>query len=81
MSKKTKAVGSRTPKPKRSFIPGPYKLSIEHKRCVIPSTGYFEPHYNPGGSKVPYYARVPVDEVFSIGGLWSSWTNRTPENR
>lgn len=57
------------------FSTWPYKLSIEHKRCIIPSTGYFEPHYNPDGSKVPYYATVPGEDIFSIGGLWSSWMN------
>ncbi|GAB0475101.1 SOS response-associated peptidase [Alistipes indistinctus] len=62
-------------KAEKVFDTWPYKLVIEHKRCVIPSTGYFEPHYNPDGSKVPYYARVQGDEVFSIGGLWSNWTN------
>lgn len=57
------------------FNTWPYKLAIGHKRCIIPSTGYFEPHYNPDGSKVPYYARVPQEDVFSIGGLWSSWAD------
>ena len=73
VQQKDKSGWYKNAKAEKVFDTWPYKLSIEHKRCIIPSTGYFEPHYNPDGTKAPYYAHLPETEIFSIGGLWSSW--------
>lgn len=75
VAQKDKGGWFKNAKAEKVFDTWPYKLSISHQRCIIPSTGYFEPHYNNDGSKVPYYAHVPDTDVFSIGGLWSRWTN------
>ncbi len=59
VQQKDKSGWYKNAKAEKVFDTWPYKLSIEHKRCIIPSTGYFEPHYNPDGTKAPYYAHLP----------------------
>lgn len=57
------------------FTTWPYKLSIGSQRCIIPSSGFFEWHENPDGTKSPYFIHLPDTEVFSIGGIWDKWTD------
>ncbi|MDL2322725.1 SOS response-associated peptidase [Bacteroidales bacterium OttesenSCG-928-A17] len=59
------------------FDTWPYKLSINSKRCLIPSTGFFEWHENPDKTKTPYHILLPNKEIFSIAGLWDEWVNPT----
>jgi putative SOS response-associated peptidase YedK len=48
------------------------------KRCLIPCTGFYEWRwFNGGKSKYPYFVYLPEEPVFSIGGLWSEWTDRS----
>jgi len=57
----------------------PYKMSITNHRCIIPVTGFFEPHYDtPKGKSWMYYIHLQNQEIFSIGGVFSHWNN--PEN-
>ena len=46
---------------------------IISRRCIIPSTGYFEFHHNPDKSKTPFFIYVKSQEIFSIAGLWNKW--------
>ena len=57
------------------FNTWPYKLSVASQRCIIPSTGFFEWHENPDGTKVPFYIHFPEEEIFSIGGIWDKWVD------
>ena len=57
------------------FDTWPYKLSIHSRRCIIPSTGFFEYHENPDKTKTPYHIYMPKEEIFSIAGLWDEWVN------
>ncbi|MCC8019914.1 MAG: SOS response-associated peptidase [Rikenellaceae bacterium] len=50
-----------------------YRGLIRRKRCLIPSTGYFEYHHNPDRTKTPYYVFVNGGEIFSMGGLYDTW--------
>lgn len=59
------------------FETWPYKLVISSQRCIIPSTGFFEWHENPDGSKTPYYIHMPETEILSIGGMWDLWIDQT----
>lgn len=45
------------------------------KRCLIPTTGYFEHRWlnDKGKSKIPYYIFLKERPVFSIAGLYSKW--------
>jgi putative SOS response-associated peptidase YedK len=51
------------------------ELAKYGKRCLIPSTGYFEhKHLDPKGKKKhPYYIWLKDRPIFSMGGLYSVW--------
>jgi putative SOS response-associated peptidase YedK len=40
------------------------------QRCVLVMAGFYEPHVNPDGSRVPYLVRLTDREVFGVAGLW-----------
>jgi len=48
------------------------------KRCLIPCTGFFEWRWFKGGKvKYPYFIHCRDEKIFSIAGLWSSWTDKS----
>jgi len=51
-----------------------FRSSIFSKRCLIPSTGYFEFHHK-GKEAIPYYISLNDEEIFSMGGLYETWRN------
>jgi len=51
-----------------------FRVSILSKRCLIPSTGYFEFHHA-GKEVTPYYLFVRDEAIFSLGGLFDVWQN------
>lgn len=53
------------------------KSPVFSKRCLIPSTGYFEFHHKTDKSVVPYFIFLPNEEIFSMGGLYEKWQNPT----
>lgn len=59
------------------FTTSSYRAPINYRRCIIPSTGYFEYHY-PGGRKtngLPYFIFIPSLEIFSMAGIFDEWVN------
>jgi putative SOS response-associated peptidase YedK len=48
------------------------------KRCLIPCTGFFEWRWldEKGKVKVPYYITLQNQPLFSIAGLFSTWTDK-----
>ncbi len=48
-----------------------YKTSATTKRCIIPVTGFFEPHEY-SGKKYPYHIKRKDDDVFGLAGLYTS---------
>ncbi len=52
-----------------------FREPIKSKRCVIPSTGFFE-WRTEGTKKTPYYIQVKNEEIFSLAGIYDEWTNR-----
>lgn len=47
-------------------------------RCLIPCTGFFEWRWFKGGKiKYPYFIRHRQETIFSLAGLWSSWTDKS----
>jgi len=57
-----------------------YRISILRKRCLIPSTGYFEFHHE-GNEALPYFIFLKDASIFSLGGLYEIWQNPvTKEN-
>lgn len=57
------------------FTTWPWRFLIRSKRCIIPSTGYYEYHYGPDKKTQPYFIQLTDREVFSMGGLWDEWEN------
>ena len=50
----------------------------DNKRCLIPCTGFFEWRWFKGGKiKYPYFIHHRSEKVFSLAGLWSSWTDKS----
>lgn len=49
------------------------------KRCLIPCTGFYEWRHV-GKLKYPYFIGLDKVEVFSLAGLYSSWTDRNSGN-
>lgn len=54
-----------------------FKHLIDSKRCIIPSTGFFE-WKTIGKEKVPYFIFPNNDSVFSMAGIYDTWVD--PKN-
>jgi len=57
------------------FKTWPYRIYIGRQRCIIPSTGYYEPHHNEDESVTYYRLLLKNEEIFSIAGIWDIWQN------
>ncbi len=51
-----------------------YRHAIMKRRCLIPADGFYEWRYY-DGRNYPYYIHLKNHEVFSLAGIWESWTN------
>lgn len=58
------------------FEKASFKEPIKSKRCLIPSTGYFEYHHNTDKSTSPYYIFLRGQEIFSMAGIYDTWENK-----
>ena len=57
-----------------------YRFAIMKRRCLIPADGFYEWRYY-NGRNYPYYIHLKNHNVFSMAGIWESWTNpETKEN-
>jgi putative SOS response-associated peptidase YedK len=48
-----------------------YKYSAMARRCIVPVTGFFEPHTAPKKFKVPFYFERKNQQIMSIAGLYT----------
>lgn len=55
------------------FEKWPWRMLWAHNRCIIPVTGFFEPHRLPDGKAQYYYTTLKEGGIFSIAGLWDEW--------
>jgi putative SOS response-associated peptidase YedK len=53
-----------------------FKNSLVSRRCIIPTTGFYEWNKN---SKTPMYIHLKNRKVFGMAGLWDIWTNSDGE--
>lgn len=51
-----------------------YKSSIYEKRCIIPVTGFFEPHEH-NKKKIPFYFKHLEEDFLSLAGIYSVTTD------
>ncbi|PPK76760.1 putative SOS response-associated peptidase YedK [Methylobacter tundripaludum] len=49
-----------------------FKKAYQHRRCLIPATGFFE-WQSIGAGKQPYHIHKPDNALFAFGGLWEHW--------
>lgn len=57
-----------------------YKNLIYKSRCILPSTGFFEHHHIMRGKKdvsIPFYIRRQDMEIFGLGAIYTTWTDKT----
>lgn len=52
-----------------------FREPIRSKRCLVPSTGYFEWRHE-DGKKIPYYIYVKDEPIFSMAGIYDSWLDK-----
>lgn len=53
-----------------------FREPIMKKRCIIPSTGYFEWRHE-GTRKTPYYIYIKDEPIFSMAGVYDSWLDKS----
>ncbi len=44
------------------------------QRCLVPVCGFFEWQHK-GGRKIPWYISLKGEDIFSLAGLWDSWSS------
>jgi len=49
-----------------------FRVSIKSKRCLVPSTGFYE-WKKTGGRKAPYYCHLKDDSFFAFAGIYDRW--------
>ena len=50
-----------------------FRDSFVSRRCLIPVRGFFEWQHL-GGRKIPWYITFKEAGIFSLAGIWDSWT-------
>ncbi len=51
-----------------------FRSSFRHRRCIVPSSGYFEWQKN-AEEKLPYRIVMDGEILFGFAGLWDRWQN------
>jgi putative SOS response-associated peptidase YedK len=49
-----------------------FRKAYQHRRCLIPATGFFEWRTTETGKK-PYHIHQPDNALFAFAGLWEHW--------
>ena len=52
-----------------------FRGAIKTKRCLIPSTGFFE-WRDHNKKKYPYFIKLKNEEIFSMGGIYDEWVDK-----
>ena len=61
-----------------AFDKSSFKEAIRERRCLIPCTGFYEWRwFNGGKNKYPYFVHLKDQELFSLAGVWSEWTDKS----
>ncbi len=50
-----------------------FRGSFASRRCLVPVRGFFEWQHL-GGRKIPWYIALREEDIFSLAGIWDSWT-------
>lgn len=52
-----------------------FREAIRKRRCLIPSTGFYEYHHTADRGAVPYRMFLRDTDVFSLAGVYEKWRN------
>lgn len=52
-----------------------FREPIMKKRCIVPSTGYFEWRHEET-KKIPYYIYLKDEPIFSMAGIYDRWLDK-----
>ena len=52
-----------------------FREPIMKKRCIVPSTGYFEWRHEES-KKIPYYIYLKDEPIFSMAGIYDRWLDK-----
>ena len=52
-----------------------FRSAYQHRRCLIPATGFFEWQATASG-KQAYHIHLPDQAVFAFAGLWEHWEHQ-----
>ena len=52
-----------------------FRNAYQHRRCLIPATGFFEWQTTETGKK-PYHIHQPDNALFAFAGLWEHWEHQ-----
>ena len=58
------------------FEKASYKNYIGKNRGLLYVNGFYEPHTSPTGAKENYYIYTPSKEIFTLGIVYSDWTDQ-----
>ena len=62
----------------KAFTLPSFRDSIKKRRCLIPSTGFYEYHHK-GKEAIPYQIHLRNTEIFSLAGIYDEW--RHPDTK
>lgn len=52
-----------------------FRSAFKYRRCLIPTSGFYEWQKLKAGAKQPYYFRMEHHQAFALAGLWESWND------
>ncbi|MDH5717636.1 MAG: SOS response-associated peptidase [Spirochaetia bacterium] len=56
------------------FQSGYWKKSIQHHRCLLPASGFYEWEKTSTNAKIPYYFKMKDEnKLLALGGIFSIW--------
>jgi len=61
-------------KAETAFTLPSFREAIKKRRCLIPSTGFYEYHHE-GKEAIPYQIILRDTELFSLAGIYENWQN------
>jgi putative SOS response-associated peptidase YedK len=57
-----------------------FRNALKRRRCLIPTSGFYEWRKNSDGTKTPMYIRMKDGRPFAFGGLWERWNSPDGSN-
>lgn len=52
-----------------------FRTALKRRRCLVPTTGFFEWRKEDDGSKTPLYIYLKDEPIFALAGLWEIWND------